>query len=280
LYGASAQIPKDLPLYIRFPGQIAEAAISYMHAIRKIGQGHGAVVGSVYLAHLSRAFEHRSTSKIEDEAICASTILGLDTMAILRIEDKDWRVVAEKRMEEFWKQLRGMSKGIIFNHSPRLKKQGFRWAPKSFMGGRPGDFFRDYVGGTVEFDGQSLTVAYPGVAIDEPILPPPRGKIIVKVLDEPLTYYSIELFPETDKYKEWRISQWCGIAMFRPITPGSAGVDAILGIYANNPFYRTANKITILFQARATVKAWTSETVIENSVAGTVLGTTHEWKVY
>jgi hypothetical protein len=284
-YGEGAKKPKDWAVYIRSPERIEEASISYITALRGFSRPGDAQASrearSLQLAHLSRAFAQRATSKMEDEAICASTLLSLDTAALLGIDDKDRNVVAEKRIEEFWKQLRGVSKGFVFHHSPRLRKRGFRWAPQTLMGGRSGDFWRDFDKGVSEFEGPGLSVPYPGIVIDGAMMPPPKRTLTVQLRSEPSTYYSIELFPDKDGYPEWRTHSRCAVIMFRSIFAGSAWTDAILGIREDDDHdrYNEGYKIPLLFQARARVKAWTRDEKTDFSVAGRLLGATQEWLV-
>lgn len=70
--------------------------------------------------------KNRSTSRIEDEAVCFATLLGLDIGPILD------RPSTEERMELVFSQLKHVSAKIIFSHSRRIEKEGFRWAPATF----------------------------------------------------------------------------------------------------------------------------------------------------
>jgi hypothetical protein len=219
-WGEWGKQPKDWAVYIRLPDLIEESALSYIRALRLSQPWHAkqeSAARCLHLCHLSRALLQRTISRKEDETICASTLLGLDTAAFLGVEGQDGDVVAEKRMEEFWEQLKGVSKDIVFHHSPRLRRIGFRWAPQTLMGGRPGDFWRDVNHEVSVFEGHGLSVSYPGIVIDEAMMPPPKGMLTVQLRNEPSTCYSIELFPDKDGYPEWHTHSRCAVIMFRSI---------------------------------------------------------------
>ncbi|KAF7540762.1 hypothetical protein G7054_g1168 [Neopestalotiopsis clavispora] len=82
------------------------------------------------IAKSKNSLTFRSTSVAPDEALALSNILGIDTAIILNCKDqKDW-------MLAFWKHL--ASEGhyhasMIFWDGPKLKEEGFRWAPATFM---------------------------------------------------------------------------------------------------------------------------------------------------
>ena len=71
----------------------------------------------------------RSTSRAGDEPICICTLLGYDLTPVLKFPASD----IENRMMAFWKQVSNVPPGIIFNGGTRLKSQGFRWAPETFI---------------------------------------------------------------------------------------------------------------------------------------------------
>ncbi|KAI9762714.1 MAG: hypothetical protein M1840_001181 [Geoglossum simile] len=69
----------------------------------------------------------RQTSRMEDEPLCVSTILDLDPSQLLT------RATAEDRMANFYDLIRSFDPRIIFNDHPRLRTDGYRWAPRSFL---------------------------------------------------------------------------------------------------------------------------------------------------
>ena len=82
----------------------------------------------------------RSTSKIEDEALCVSTILGIDVTEIYDIKE------APRRMGKIFEKLGDMDAQILFTSGPRMEEEGFRWAPKSLLA-RPNGHDTRFSGG-------------------------------------------------------------------------------------------------------------------------------------
>ena len=82
------------------------------------------------LAMVDAAFQHRSVSVISDEPLLIGTLLGLDVAHILKGSD-------ETRIHRMWSLMpaavRGIPKSILFRLGPRLKKEGYRWAPSSML---------------------------------------------------------------------------------------------------------------------------------------------------
>ncbi|THH14385.1 hypothetical protein EUX98_g9618, partial [Antrodiella citrinella] len=100
---------------------------------------------SMFLLPMASSYTSRQTSRKTDETICAATILAIDVMPILSIkEDKEHGLsaddVADIRMQMLLCTIGTFDAFFIFNARPRLKQQGFRWAPRSFMGGLEGSF--------------------------------------------------------------------------------------------------------------------------------------------
>jgi hypothetical protein len=281
-WGEGGKMSKPWSIYTRYPEQMEEAALSYIRAMKFVLGERASHTSKLLaakcldIAHLSRAFEQRATSRNEDETICASTLLGLNTNTFLGIEGEDGDATAEKRMEEFWKQMRGVGKGIIFHHNARLKRQGFRWAPLTLMAGRPGDFWRDFNVAVSEFDGHGLQVNYSGIRFDRPIKPPIEKTLIVKLHDDRSTSYLLKLFPEKDEYPEWHSSAQCAVITYRPIRPGIGETDAILGIVQDDS---SRKRICLLFQARGTITAESHGGKKDVRESAVVLGESQEWLV-
>jgi hypothetical protein len=82
-----------------------------------------------------RCVGHRQTSRTSDETICLSTILGMDPKQYLDIGG-DPDDVVERRMESFLKEIGKFNADLIFSSYQRLKRTGFRWAPRSLLGSR------------------------------------------------------------------------------------------------------------------------------------------------
>lgn len=78
---------------------------------------------------VAASLKGRMSSKMADETICVSALLGKSPKKLLQIPGHDPLV----RMKAFWASLSTVSPNIIFANSPRLQEDGFRWAPATFM---------------------------------------------------------------------------------------------------------------------------------------------------
>jgi hypothetical protein len=77
---------------------------------------------------LRGALSFRSTSVVTGEPLCLATLLNLDILEIIRIP-KDDRIV------KFWSLLDEVPTSLVFHNHPRLKVDGYRWAPQTFLRG-------------------------------------------------------------------------------------------------------------------------------------------------
>ena len=87
----------------------------------------------------------RMTSRPGDETVCLSTSLGLDPTTILTINpptsvgntpdtnSQQELMFQESRMIAFLKLLPGIPLGVIFASGPRIAREGYRWAPRTFL---------------------------------------------------------------------------------------------------------------------------------------------------
>ena len=82
------------------------------------------------LATVDAAFENRSISVSSDEPLLIGTLLNLDVASILNGSD-------ETRSHRMWSLMpaavRGIPKNIVFRLGPRLKEEGYRWAPSTML---------------------------------------------------------------------------------------------------------------------------------------------------
>ena len=82
------------------------------------------------LATVNAALQHRSVSVSSDEPLLIGTLLGLDVAEILNGTE-------ETRMHRMWSLMptavRGLPKDILFRLGPRLREEGYRWAPSSML---------------------------------------------------------------------------------------------------------------------------------------------------
>ncbi|OCT47086.1 hypothetical protein CLCR_02440 [Cladophialophora carrionii] len=104
-------------------------------------------VGDLF-SPLIPTIQGRATTKLEDETVYMATLLRLDTEGLQTISTSsaerkkmteteaavdDARICAA-RMKKFLCMVGSFEQRIIFNHLPRMTIDGFRWAPRSFLG--------------------------------------------------------------------------------------------------------------------------------------------------
>ncbi|KIW24690.1 uncharacterized protein PV07_10391 [Cladophialophora immunda] len=91
----------------------------------------------IELAETFVALSERSTSWIEDEAICLAIILGLDV-------GKVQHAIGPERMEVLVRIWESVPRGLFFVRAPRMIKDGLRWMPRSLLNSGLGQFIREY----------------------------------------------------------------------------------------------------------------------------------------
>jgi hypothetical protein len=72
----------------------------------------------------------RSTSVETDEPLCLAALLNLDESKVTKIV----RAPHQDRMWTFWGVLDEVPRSLTFENDKKLKKEGYRWAPRSFLG--------------------------------------------------------------------------------------------------------------------------------------------------
>jgi hypothetical protein len=104
-------------------------------------------VGDLF-APLIPTINGRTTTKFEDETICMATLLRLNTADLQAISTSrserrnmteeeaaaDDTRICETRMRRFLCMVGSFEQRIIFNQLPRMNSDGFRWAPRSYLG--------------------------------------------------------------------------------------------------------------------------------------------------
>jgi hypothetical protein len=191
----------------------------------------------VLFPSLAGSIHQRSTTRMSDEAICAATILDMDTKDMVAVKSTGVpdEVVAAKRMEIFLKQVGQFFPGIIFHHYKRLRTEGYRWAPKSLMGSEPQYFIRDSANNLTPFNGKGLRVRYPGFILEG--VPPGSEAIIGVTMKHSDHRFSLQLFPEDAEGDGagvsylWDSNAVYAVVLFRTVSiQSSIGTDAIVGI--------------------------------------------------
>lgn len=184
----------------------------------------GSVESSFYtFSHFIRS---RTTSKMEDEAICFSTLLGLDPAPLFKVE-------GEKRMERFYGLVNKFPRVIVFNDFPRLQSDGFRWAPKSFLGNLYNPFpvspGLDETQATL-LHGGGLCTKFPGIKLDVGIIGPHFETNFFFIPNtEPRFLFKIWLRPDVEgNYPTWDSEATYMILLGKPMIESVADKGAAL----------------------------------------------------
>jgi hypothetical protein len=244
------------------------------------------------LPSLAHAIQQRTTSRISDEAICAATILDMDMTDILAVERTDVQdeALAETRMKIFFKQLGGFTPGIIFHQQKHMSSVGYRWAPKSLLGARPGDFNRDIEAEHASFDGEGLNVRYPGFILDKVQQVPGSGTDVEVMTKHDKRYYRLQLFPEDNGEQLWAKGAAYAVVMFRSVSePESMGTDAIIGMLRDpgfpdnmTDFGRNHGRTARVIEIRCECRAWIEP--LESPSRGGALGAQvfdkKKWRIF
>lgn len=149
---------------------------------------------------------NRVTTRQEDETVCMATLLRIDTMPLQAISSpltpKELRAlplvqreaeeqrVCDERMKFFLCQIQTFEANVIFNPLERIPSDGFRWAPRSFLGqsgslitGIPGPESSGHTNGQIlksEDTVEGFVVEYPGIILDTPEFAQEPDTIFVK----------------------------------------------------------------------------------------------------
>jgi hypothetical protein len=85
-----------------------------------------------YLRLALSEIQYRTTSRIDDGAICIANFLGLDVAQILAIAPtvQDFR---DHRMRRLIEMIIPVPECLLFARGPRLQIQSFRWAPRTVL---------------------------------------------------------------------------------------------------------------------------------------------------
>ncbi|KAK1753882.1 hypothetical protein QBC47DRAFT_385136 [Echria macrotheca] len=110
---------------------ILPALSERIHEIRSFSRIRNAPLWEK-LDALRGSLSTRSTSVETDEALCLSTLMGMDKASSLQVI----KAPPHDRMKVFWSLIKEPPRSIIFNDLPRLSAPCFRWAPRSFLGCR------------------------------------------------------------------------------------------------------------------------------------------------
>jgi hypothetical protein len=134
------------------------------------------------LAFIFSAFQWRSTSKPEDEAICMAVLLGQKTSPLLSLQPAE-------RIKRLILTLSKVPSDILFLAGPRSEEEGQRWIPTSF-------FNQFHLPPSIDqlssYSSRGLNVVYSGyqVRFDNPVnIPPTAGAIRLFVHGHDYPFY-------------------------------------------------------------------------------------------
>jgi hypothetical protein len=123
---------------------------------------------TISFGNLFASLMYRSTSKVEDEAICFASLLNLETNAFKRAETPaiQMRTFIDMLQEKGVK----VPERFIFTGEDKIHFAGYRWVPSSFMSMRTVDvefLLEDYANNRlVKFDEKGIYVRTAGFSIE------------------------------------------------------------------------------------------------------------------
>ena len=139
---AEAVISNESPNCRRLYVMFADGPFEYNTVMSKGIFGNNSLDGALYslitrlpqrmdsmdlFLSMVQALEHRSTSWLEDEAICLAGISGVDIRQIVQ------QTTADDRMSKWYSMLRQIPLAFMFHNAARLEIEGYRWAPRSLL---------------------------------------------------------------------------------------------------------------------------------------------------
>lgn len=217
------------------------------------------------------ALGNRLTSKMSDETVCLSTIPALDSDKVLDLKKSGLLKgdeLADQQMKTFLGEIGRFDQNIVFNDLPRLPIDGFRWAPRSYLG-QFGGIYPDEPSAEFDYPGQlqegngGLRVYYPGIKFQS-VGPHLREKIwVVDPYDFSYWCHVILHHDEFGQYLTWDFKSSYAIISSRALGDEPRRLDeaanrnkitteGILGILEDEGFD------TINYKCRATLE-WPKE---------------------
>lgn len=204
---------------------------------------------STRMRSCARYLRSRQTSKLEDEPFCLAMILGLDPDRILAHE------IFEDRMKILYESVKHFDPRVIFNNYPRLQRDGYRWAPRSFLHQQVPDLItvRDDSGvgprSPVSLlpNGTGLPVRFPGFELHNVGRQHPGSSVFVVPRTDavPLTqrlwppsrsqwawwkhWYKLQVHPDDAKDLTWNPRLRYAVVMYADLHPDFLPAPAIIG---------------------------------------------------
>jgi hypothetical protein len=149
--------------------------------------------------NVSNALRYRSTSRPGDEAICIATFLGFYT-------DKVYDLPPDRRILYLLSHIPQVPRHLIFMAGRRLRDEGYRWAPASFLNRNTStDTYSLVAGSPAPRSPAGLSVEFPGFTIK---YASKRLEPVFYMLDRAArVWYKFEsarhVYPECDDEPDW-----------------------------------------------------------------------------
>ena len=245
---------------------------------------------SMYLPMLD-AFSRRQTTKASDETLCLATVLGIDPSPFLAIKknkeiadqdvaDKD---VADRRLELFLTYIGRFHKGIIFNARPRLRKEGYRWAPRSLMGNKSGEFGENLYGNEDDVfmisigSSHCLVGSYPGVHLKSvPVLS--ESDFIIIINGRQTRRYHVRLLlDESADFAGWDQSAKYSLITYQKL--GKDVLDSIAVLGKQRKLKKSMVGVCVRYECRASVELLLDDTGEGPEVRGKIVHGDELWNI-
>ncbi|OQV00262.1 hypothetical protein CLAIMM_05783 [Cladophialophora immunda] len=210
------------------------------------------------LMHISNALRYRSTSRAGDEAICIATFLGFYT-------DKVYDLPPDRRMPYLLSHIPQVPRHIMFMAGRKLRDDGYRWAPASFLDRNTStDTYALAAGSSVPCTPAGLRVEFPGFTIKHSS---ERLESVFYMADRAESaWYKFEsarhVYPECDDEPDWEtLSALPALAIVTPRTLADADSGTTLVCALVSEARRDGATIRARFEARAFVSRMVQKTI-------------------
>ena len=163
-----------------------------LRQFRNIQRGFGSNEENFPFVSLWRSLRFRSTSRQSDVAICAAILLANGLETVLSVPD-------EEKMQAFWLCQPTVPSSILWAAGPRLRVDGFRWAPSNLLDPETASVPPDPVAAAATPTSAGLLVAGVDAVILENV-PLPNDEAIVLRFELPQTgkrYFCFKILSET-----------------------------------------------------------------------------------
>ncbi|OQV07874.1 hypothetical protein CLAIMM_12233 [Cladophialophora immunda] len=169
-------------IYLNGSEQTHHFGVTANHSFRQfrnIQQGSSSEEENIPIVSLWRSLRFRSTSRKSDVAICAAILLARGLETVLSVPD-------EEKMQAFWSCQQTVPSSILWAAGPRLRVDGFRWAPSNLLNPETASLPPDPIAAVATPTGAGLLVAGIDAVILENV-PLPSDEAVVLRFELPST---------------------------------------------------------------------------------------------